>query len=245
MEILPILARFTFVYAQNRSSERSDSLSVVWTVVDSSTASTSNLFSEVMQFVEGNVPVRRFASLEAMEFFLASGTKGMDIVAVLDTAQAITFLSTYSQLPGVLRVAILTGKSVKESFSSYNFECKQFIYSDKTGQELLNFINAPEMGRKNKLITCDNVSLDIERLECHVTPDGKVIPITVKEGRLLKLFFQNRGVTLQREHIRSAVWENVKVAPRTMDSQISRLRQRLRETSLVFESVYGGGYILR
>ncbi len=50
---------------------------------------------------------------------------------------------------------------------------------------------------------------------------------------------------IAREDLCERVWPGLKVSTSTVNSHVSRLRQRLRPTSVEIEPVYGGGYILR
>ena len=75
----------------------------------------------------------------------------------------------------------------------------------------------------------------------HVEPET----LTPKEGRLLRMLMENAGLCVTRDDIILSVWPNTKVAPRTIDTHISRLRSRLKDSEAIIESVYGGGYVLK
>ena len=86
--------------------------------------------------------------------------------------------------------------------------------------------------------------LDFEQMLLRATNDEVSVPLSVKELTLLKCFFEHRGSCISRNQLLEEVWKGTKVAPRTIDSQISRLRQRLQHI-LSIESVYRSGYVLR
>lgn len=69
--------------------------------------------------------------------------------------------------------------------------------------------------------------------------------LTPKEGRLLKILMEMPETCISREHITSTIWPRTQVTPRTVDTHISRLRNRLQESEVSIESVYGGGYVLK
>lgn len=87
--------------------------------------------------------------------------------------------------------------------------------------------------------------LDYGRSAFKIIPNETEEELSPKEARLLRLFLERPGVTLSREDIKLAVWEKTFVSETTINSQISRLRQRLRGSEVTIENVYGGQYVLR
>lgn len=69
--------------------------------------------------------------------------------------------------------------------------------------------------------------------------------LTPKEGRLLKMLLEMPETCISREQITSKIWPRTQVTPRTIDTHVSRLRNRLLQSEVSIESVYGGGYILK
>jgi DNA-binding response OmpR family regulator len=81
-----------------------------------------------------------------------------------------------------------------------------------------------------------------------VSRDGVSISLTCLQFRLALLFYQHIGTTLSREHILDLIWKGeAEVNVRTVDTQISRLRAKLRlapEHGFRLMSVHGRGYRL-
>jgi len=76
--------------------------------------------------------------------------------------------------------------------------------------------------------------------------DGKVVPLSAREFRLLRYFAQNPGVTLSREVLLKEVWGyNEDTFTRTVDVHVGSLRQKLekdpKQPSLIL-TVPGLGY---
>ena len=99
-------------------------------------------------------------------------------------------------------------------------------------------------GAASTLCKFRDVSLDMARLRVTIEPSEDPQNLSPKEALLLKVFLDSPGVCLSRDEIRDKVWDDIKVAPRTIDSHISRLRRRLEGAEVTIESVYGGGYML-
>ncbi|CAE6859382.1 hypothetical protein R75461_07899 [Paraburkholderia nemoris] len=79
--------------------------------------------------------------------------------------------------------------------------------------------------------------------------DGSVISLTPQEMQLALLFFRNLSKPISREHIRQTVWGvHAKIAARAIDTQLSRLRTKLRldrENGIRLRSFYRQGYVLQ
>lgn len=68
--------------------------------------------------------------------------------------------------------------------------------------------------------------------------------LTPKEARLLKLMLNFPGRCFSRQELREYVWDGAKVSPRSIDSQVSRLRKKLHGSQISISNRYGDGYIL-
>ena len=79
------------------------------------------------------------------------------------------------------------------------------------------------------------IELDPDARRCRVTvSDGSLqeIELTTKEFDLLELLMRRPGITLKREDIMSAVWdENWWGSTRTLDTHTSTLRRKIRDGS--------------
>jgi len=82
-----------------------------------------------------------------------------------------------------------------------------------------------------------------------VTPDGRAIPLSPSELRLMAVFLEQPGHVLSRDDLRAAIGEGDGTVPqggRGIDLQVSRLRQKLGDDPLVpqwIRTVRGKGYL--
>lgn len=88
------------------------------------------------------------------------------------------------------------------------------------------------------------VEFSFEKMFLRSLPDGEPESLPLKEARLLKVLLQNPTKVWTRQELQDAVWDKLKVSPRTIDSHISRLRKKLQYTDINIESKYGGGYTI-
>lgn len=73
--------------------------------------------------------------------------------------------------------------------------------------------------------------------------EGKDIPLTAVEIKLLQFLFINRGRVQSREILLDRVWGyNAMVTTRTVDVHVKRLRQKLGKGEYLIETVRGMGY---
>lgn len=73
-----------------------------------------------------------------------------------------------------------------------------------------------------------SLTVDFQKFECF--KDGKIIPITSLEFDLLKFLIENKGKVVSRDRIMEKVWEaDVLVAPRTVDTHILNLRNKIED----------------
>ncbi|MEO8136576.1 MAG: response regulator transcription factor [Betaproteobacteria bacterium] len=79
-------------------------------------------------------------------------------------------------------------------------------------------------------------------------PDGVVVPLSGAEYRLLLIFLQNSNVVLSRDQLSNFTFgRDADPLDRTIDMQVSRLRERLREQARepeIIKTVRGKGYVM-
>jgi len=79
-------------------------------------------------------------------------------------------------------------------------------------------------------------------------PDGVVVPLSGAEYRLLLIFLQNPNIVLSRDHLSNITYgRDADPLDRTIDMQVSRLRERLRDQARepeIIKTVRGKGYVL-
>ena len=86
--------------------------------------------------------------------------------------------------------------------------------------------------------------LDVSRHEVRL--DGKPVPLTSKEFRILQALLSTPGRVLTRESILQKAWgEGTYVTDRTVDVHIAKLRRKIPLLSEAIETVKDMGYKLR
>ena len=87
--------------------------------------------------------------------------------------------------------------------------------------------------------------LVLDRARHQVTFEGRDIPLTRTEFRLLGLLMERRGCVLTRDRLLSEVWDyEASIDTRTVDTHVRRLREKLGAASGHIRTVRGVGYRL-
>lgn len=98
-------------------------------------------------------------------------------------------------------------------------------------------------GRENSVLTAEGLELDLEFMRC--IADGVEVKLTRKEFELLAYLLSHRGQICSREQILSRVWsDEVVVLDRTIDVNITRLRQKIGKygSYIITRSGFGYGF---
>ena len=79
----------------------------------------------------------------------------------------------------------------------------------------------------------------------HILRDGKPLPLTPTEYELLKYLILHAGQAVSREELLNQVWGfETAVETRATDDTVRRLRQKLGNSGVVIEAVWGYGFRL-
>jgi len=103
----------------------------------------------------------------------------------------------------------------------------------------------PESGKSEVSLNFGNWRLNV--LARHLIDEkGVVVPLSASEFRLLSLFLEHPQQVVTRDQIMNNLSEhNLNIYDRSIDSQISRLRAKLRDKELqLIRTMRGDGYML-
>lgn len=125
----------------------------------------------------------------------------------------------------------------------HNFSMRMLKESIKQTVEL-SFLE-PESERKSlSTPSYSRYKLDFNRLNIEDCLTQTSVSLTLKELKILKMFFRAPDHKATRAEILSSIWIDTHVGPRTLDSHISRLRKKIETLSMNIESNYRDGYTL-
>lgn len=91
------------------------------------------------------------------------------------------------------------------------------------------------------VLSAGGLEVDISRHQ--VTLDGKTVLLTLMEFKLLVALLKRRGQAQSRDLLLSDVWDVDKtINTRTIDTHVTRLREKLGDTGKMIKTVRGLGY---
>ena len=98
-------------------------------------------------------------------------------------------------------------------------------------------------GKTQEVLKAGDLEVDLTR---HIaTLEGKELVLTLMEFKLLVALIKRKGDALSREMLLSDVWDVDKsINTRTIDTQITRIREKLGDTGQMIKTVRGLGYKL-
>ncbi|MCY6484493.1 response regulator transcription factor [Clostridium aestuarii] len=183
--------------------------------------------------------------IKALEIFNANK---VDLI-ILDIM--MPYMDGYTVCKNIRRnsdvpIVILTAKSEEDDkLLGYEFGADDYVtkpFSPKVlvakGKALLKRINS-----KNKKGVMNFNGLEINELSHEVKIDEEDILLSPKEYDLLLLFVKNKGIVLTRDKILDKVWGfDYYGGARTVDTNIKRLREKLKNKAKYIVTVRGCGY---
>jgi len=97
--------------------------------------------------------------------------------------------------------------------------------------------------RAPKVLRLGNLEMDSERREAHVA--GHEIKLRAKEFDLLLAFAERPGLVFSRDQLLDRVWGyDFAGGTRTVDVHVARLRDKLSDSGVSIETIWGIGYKL-
>ena len=214
----------------------------------------------VMDLIACNYPVRKISSFSSFKILTKIEKERSPDLVIVDVGNTDLKIDEYQKYietasPNSYNLYLSDRKEISTStvslFMDKGISKNTWLRKDTSESELLktiNFIiNRSEEKKYNdvELLIYRDLELDYNKLQYRVHPEEKFQPLSLKEAQLLKWFMKHPNTCWTREKIRQAIWHNIVIASRSIDSQISRLRKRLQASEACLDSIYGGGYILK
>jgi DNA-binding response OmpR family regulator len=192
----------------------------------------------------------------------ASGLEGMRLaraekpdLILLDILMpghdGIACLQELRSLPATANVPVLMLTALNESdvrTKAFNAGADDFISKPFQPDELLARIES-KLNRYRSLakvrslaLQFGDVNLDLASLR--VTVAEEELNVAPVEFKILSLLMRHKGRLTRREELEKFIWPNNPPVDRGLDSHIFSLRRKLRNSSLLLQTVYGSGYAL-
>jgi DNA-binding response OmpR family regulator len=212
-------------------------MQTVW-VVEQSDAPQS-----VAMELMGDFAVRRFASLATLMRMKTLDKKNYpDIILVTNTFESESLLLNvsghYNSTVLFLMPDVPFSDVVKRKFQTLSLPLCPLDFVRMVHK------TCPNEPKAANIITHGDLELDIVNQKLTVVSSDEIFNLTRKETKVLWTFFASPGACIDREVLLQQVWDGVRVADRSIDTQVCRIRKIIGNYGLTITSIYGQGYIL-
>lgn len=160
------------------------------------------------------------------------------------------------ELAGIIRkemglstpIIFLTAKDTEpDILTGFNLGADDYIAKPFSINELIARVNAvlsrTRSSKTNTDLPIKFGDIEVDLINKRVQVAGKRLDLTKKEYKILKLFLENQGKIYSRDDLLHLVWgDEVVVSERTVDVNITRLRNKLGQYGKYLKNKTGFGY---
>ena len=167
-------------------------------------------------------------------------------ISGFDVCRSIRQNQRYKDLP----IIMLTAKGEEiDRILGFELGVDDYVVKPFSPRELTLRIRAIVNRERRKAGKIQDVlkvaGLEIDLIRHIVTLDGRELVLTLMEFKLLVALIKRKGEAQSREMLLSDVWNVDKsLNTRTIDTHITRIREKLGETGTMIKTVRGLGYKL-
>jgi DNA-binding response OmpR family regulator len=144
-------------------------------------------------------------------------------------------------------IIFLTGRSdSREKVLAFSLGAEDFMEKPFDAHELRARVGARlrSAEKPSETLRRGNLRIDVGRYRVWVVdgPSQIDLELTPNEFKLLYTLARREDYVLTREQLRAAVWGDVIVGPRTIDSHVSNLRKKMGAAGAAIQAARGIGY---
>ena len=181
--------------------------------------------------------------LDTIEFLKENKSVDIAIIDVsLPDGDGFDLYQNYVKEKNIPSIFLTAKDSEDDVVKGLELGASDYMTKPFSTRELLARIKRNIMKHKNEaIISIDDVSFDFDKME--VSKDGKVIPLTRLELKILHLLFTNLGKVVRRDYIIEKIWEwtSNDVNDNTVTVYMKRIREKIGVNIII--TIKGIGYI--
>ena len=180
--------------------------------------------------------------LDTIEFLKENKSVDIAIIDVsLPDGDGFDLYQNYVKEKNIPSIFLTAKDSEDDVVKGLELGASDYMTKPFSTRELLARIKRNIMKHKNEaIIRVDDVSFDFDKME--VSKDGKVIPLTRLELKILHLLFTNLGKVVRRDYIIEKIWEwtSNDVNDNTVTVYMKRIREKIGSNIII--TIKGVGY---
>ena len=203
---------------------------------------SNRLRRENYSVIEVDTPIKGIEKIAQEEFDVV--ISGVD----LPIMSGIEFIQSVKNINEKIVCVILTDQLDDDlEIQCLNQRIDLYLEKGKSLEVIVNYINKLSSSVKlqnDKMFkyksTCEDIVID--EMKNQVIKSRKLVDLTPKEIKILKIFLENKNTVISRDEFIKRAWEEPEddVDRRLVDSHIKRLREKLKSRAIV--TVRGYGY---
>lgn len=179
---------------------------------------------------------------DTIEFFKENKSVDIAIIDVsLPDGDGFDLYQNYIKEKNIPSIFLTAKDSEDDVVKGLELGASDYMTKPFSTRELLARIKRNIMKHKNEaIISIDDVSFDFDKME--ISKDGKVIPLTRLELKILHLLFTNLGKVVRRDYIIEKIWEwtSNDVNDNTVTVYMKRIREKIGVNIII--TIKGIGY---
>ena len=180
--------------------------------------------------------------LDTIEFLKENKSVDIAIIDVsLPDGDGFDLYQNYVKEKNIPSIFLTAKDSEDDVVKGLELGASDYMTKPFSTRELLARIKRNIMKHKNEaIISIDDVSFAFDKME--VSKDGKVIPLTRLELKILHLLFINLGKVVRRDYIIEKIWEwtSNDVNDNTVTVYMKRIREKIGVNIII--TIKGIGY---
>lgn len=180
--------------------------------------------------------------LDTIEFLKENKSVDIAIIDVsLPDGDGFDLYQNYIKEKNIPSIFLTAKDSEDDVVKGLELGASDYMTKPFSTRELLARIKRNIMKHKNEaIISIDDVSFDFDKME--ISKDGKVIPLTRLELKILHLLFTNLGKVVRRDYIIEKIWEwtSNDVNDNTVTVYMKRIREKIGVNIII--TIKGIGY---
>lgn len=183
--------------------------------------------------------------LEALDLFKTNKIDLMILDIMMPKMDGLTVLNKIREI-STIPVILLTAKSQEEDkLQGYEYGADDYMTKPFSPKVLVAKIKALLKRSREEVdsSTQDYNGLTINKLSHEVKLNNKLVSLSPKEYELLIYLVEHESIALSRDNILDNVWGLDYYGDiRTVDTNVKRLREKLKDKSSYIVTVRGSGY---
>jgi DNA-binding response OmpR family regulator len=138
----------------------------------------------------------------------------------------------------------ISNKLIAFSLGVEDFIAKPFDPLELNARVMAKLRKKNQVSSQKRISRVGEIEIDFDRQKAFRVSNGKhfELMLTTIEFKILTYLSKRPEQVFSREQILNNVWGDTVISERTVDSHVAHLRQKLQETNIQLESVFGSGY---